>query len=235
MKALVLINLCAVEYQDVAFERIAKDGASGATWLNFLNDAQRAIVLARPDANAVVQPTQLVAGTRQTLPAGALRLLGATRNMGVDGITPGKAIQMGDRVSQDAVNPNWHIAVGGGVVKSVFYDDKKTPLTYFVQPPIQAAPAVFIELELSKPPIDVIDANVGDITLSDVYSPAYQSWMLFRAYSIATQSIGYFQRAQFHVSNFFNLLGVKMRNDIFLTPNAGGANVANPSNLQVVK
>ena len=48
MQALTLINLAAREYQDIAFERIAK-----ASWLAWLNDAQRNVVLVRPDANAV--------------------------------------------------------------------------------------------------------------------------------------------------------------------------------------
>ena len=235
MKALVLINLCAREYQDVGFERIARDPSTvtvvnGANWLDYLNDAQRTLVLVRPDANASIEAAALVAGTKQALPTGATRLLGVTRNMGANGTTVGRVVQMSDRATQDQINLDWHTATAASPVREVYYDDKKTSLNYFVSPP--AVSPWYLELEVSRPPTDVADAATDDITLSDVYAGPLQAWMLFRAYALATQALGQFQKAQFQLSHFFNLLGVKMRNDILLSANVGGAFVPSPTNLQ---
>lgn len=230
MLALTLINLCSREYQDVGFERIGRDATSfttsnGQNWLDLLNDAQRAVVLARPDANAVTESVLLIAGTRQTLPSGSYRLLDVTRNMGVAGTTAGDTIRMADRDMQDMVNRSWHAATAAAVttvVRDVFYNDKKDPLTFWVKPKIPTTPAVYIEITTSKVPTDVSIANVtsGSIQISEAYASAMQEWMLFRAYMMATQALNQFQRAQFHLSTFFNLLGIKMKNDMFESPNA---------------
>ena len=230
MLALTLIQLCAREYQDIAYERIARDATSATStnqqnWLDLLNSAQRAVVLARPDANAVTESVLLVAGTKQTLPAGAYRLLDVTRNMGVAGTTAGDTIRLAERDVQDMVNRSWHGATAAAattVVRDVFYNDKKDPLVYWVKPKIPTSPAVYIEITTSKAPTDVAIADVatGNITISDAYAGPMQEWMLFRAYMMATQALNQFQRAQFHLATFFNLLGIKMKNDMFESPNA---------------
>jgi hypothetical protein len=214
MQAITLINLCAREYQDVLFERITK-----AKWLDYLNDAQRAIVLVRPDANSVTAAVQLAAGTRQTLPAAALRLLDASRNMGSQGTTAGDTIRFAEREVHDIVSRSWHKSAPTPVVREIFYNDKNDPRAYWVYPPVPSGTAVFIEITTSNVPTEVTDADNGAITLSDVYAAPMQHWMLYRVYLLATQALNQFQRAQFYFSSFFNLLGVKARNDMFFSPN----------------
>lgn len=216
MQAIDLIRLCAREYNDVAYSRIAKSGSSSANWLDWLNDAQRAVVLVRPDANTVVQNITLAAGTRQALPAGGLRLLGVARNMGANGNTPGKAIRFVDREALDDLDRDWHTATQESVVDELVYDEKKTPGVFYVSPPATASPAVTIEVSLSKTPTDVTDADSGAITLPDIYAGPMQSWMLYRAYGLATQAMNHFQRSQFHFTAFFNQLGVKIRAEMFM-------------------
>jgi len=215
MLALTLINTCAREYQDVAFERIAKSRSAGANWLEYLNDAQRAIVLVRPDANPITQSVQLVAGTRQALPSGGLRLLDAVRNTGSAGTSNGPAVRVVERQSMDMADRGWHSAPPSITVREVLYDEKKTPLTYFVSPPVPAAPNVYLEIIFSKTPTDVTDPDAGSITISDVYVPAMQHWMLYRAYAMATQAVNQFQRSNFYFQAFFNILGIKLRGDMF--------------------
>lgn len=220
MKALVLIQNCAREYSDAAYGRIAKASASGVNWLDLLNDAQRTVVLVRPDAGGSTENITLAAGSRQALPAGALRLLGVTRNMGADGATPGKTIRFVERQSKDDVNPDWHTATASAVIKEVVYDDKKNPLVFYVSPPATGSPR--IEVELAKTPTDIVTADVdtADIGLADVYAGPMQAWMLHRAYAIATQSANQYQRAVFYYQSFFNQLGVKIRADMFFAPSA---------------
>lgn len=215
MQAIELINQCAREYQDIAFERIAKSGSAQANWLQFLNDGQRAVVIVRPDANAVTQAVQLVPGTRQSLPAGGLRLLDVTRNMGSAGTTAGSAIRLAERQSMDMADRSWHTAPPNVKVRELLYDEKKDPTSYWVSPPVPLAQSVYIEIIFSKSPTDITDADAGAITISDVYAPALIEWMLYRAFSLQTQALNVQQRASFKYQTFFNLLGVKLRGDVF--------------------
>ena len=215
MLALTLINLCSREYQDVAFARIAKaPSGNNANWLDWLNDAQRAVVAVRPDANSITQSVLLIAGTRQTLPSSAQRLLDVTRNTGVAGVTPGRTVRLSERRQEDEVNRDWHTAATGTVVKDVYYDEKKDPTVFWVRPGIPASPAVYLEIIYSKAPTDVTDADAGSITLLDTYAPAMQAWMLARAFGMATQAQNQFQRSQYYMAMFMQLLGVKLRADV---------------------
>lgn len=216
MLALTLIELCAREYNDVTYQRIKKSGADGdPNWLDWLNDAQRAVVLVRPDANAVVQAMQLTAGTKQALPSGGLRLLGVTRNMGSGGSTPGRTIRFIERESLDDLAPSWHAATGASPTKEVVYDEKKAPTTFYVNPPAPGT-SWYIEVELSKVPTDVTDPDAGNISLADIYAGPMQAWMLHRAYALATQAVNQFQRSQFYFGSFFQQLGVKLRAEMFM-------------------
>jgi len=215
MLAIELLNQCAREYNDVAFERIKKSSTTAANWLQFLNDGQRSVVLVRPDANPVTQSVLLVQGTRQALPAGGLRLLDAIRNMGSSGTVAGDAVRLAERQTIDAVDRGWHTATPNVKVREILYDEKKDPLNYWVTPPVPAAPPVYLQIIFSKTPTDVTDPDTGAITISDVYVPALIEWMLYRAYSLATQALNQQNRAVFKYQTFFNLLGVKLRGDMF--------------------
>ena len=62
--------------------------------LNYLTDAMRQTVLVRPDANARAHVVKLTPGsTRQRIPEGSLMFLAMVRNMGPDGLTPGRPIE----------------------------------------------------------------------------------------------------------------------------------------------
>lgn len=232
MQAIDLINLCAREYNDVAFARIAKSPSGNlANWLDYLNDAQRAVVLARPDANAVTESVLLAAGTRQTLPSGGLQLLDASRNMGTTGTAPGDTVRFAERDVQDMVSRRWHKAQVGTTIRDVFYNDKKDPLVYWVTPPVGSGVSVYLEISYAKVPTAVTNADAGAINISDAYAAPLQMWMLYRGFSLATQAMNQFQRAQSYFAAFFNLLNVKMRNDMFFSPNQsdvfpGAANAA---------
>lgn len=228
MKAITLIQLCSREYNDAAYSRIAKSGATAANWLDWLNDGQRTIALVRPDSSSVTENITLVTGAKQSLPANRTRLLAVTRNMGANGTTPGKALRFATREDQDAVNEDWYSATAASPVKAVIYDDKKDPLTFWVTPP--GVSGWRIEGTLSKVPDDILAAVVdtADISLPDVYSAPLQQWMLFRGYALNSQAQGYLQRAQGAFGAFFNLLGVKLRGELWF------AAVASPQLPKVV-
>lgn len=219
MKAITVINLCAREYNDVAFERIARDATSASrtnqpNWLDWLNDAQRTTVLVRPDAGSVTQAVKLIAGTKQPLPAGGQLILDVTRNMGADGLTPGRTIRLVEDEMKGDTNRDWHTAADAGAVREVVYNDKKDPLTYYVSPP---AVNKYIEMVLCMVPTDIADANVttADLGVSDLYAGPVQAWMLHRAYGMATNAPTNVEKSWRYFSSFFNQLGVKLRGELF--------------------
>ena len=119
--------------------------------LKWLNLGQDAIVLLKPDAKTVITQTQLVAGTMQTLPDGSptyqdasaqtlragLLLLTLTRNLGEDGLTPGRSISIVDQELMNSINPLWHQDTAGEEVLHYMYNEK-IPKVFFVTPPISS-------------------------------------------------------------------------------------------------
>lgn len=212
MLASEIFGLVSFELNDASAVRW-----DGAELIRVLNDAERAVVLARPDANAVTESVKLVAGTKQAVPTGAFRLLDATRNMGTAGTTAGAAINFSDRRSQDLFNPGWHTDTAVSTVSEVFYDAERDPLIFYVSAPIAATPDCYIEVASAKAPTK-ITASSDSITLVDVYVPAIEEWMLWRAYMVNTQSQASMARAQVHLSAFNALLGIKTQADKAVKP-----------------
>lgn len=213
----------------VSFE--LNDPSPGVRWpqattlLSYLNDAQRAVALARPDASANTSSALLVAGTLQTLPAGGLRLLDVTRNMGANGTTSGAAVRLVDRKAFDLYNSNWPAGSTGTAVVAAFYDHKRNPLSYYVTPPVPASPAVYLEVCVSKSPTN-LTAVSDAISVSDVYAPALIAWILYRAYSVNTQSQASFQRARSNFEAFAALMGIKTNAEQMDNPMPGAADVS---------
>lgn len=236
MKALSIINLCAREFNDVGFTRIGRDGTSftrvpnGPNWLDWLNDAQRTIVLARPDAGSVTEAFQCVAGVRQTLGSSRQRLLDVTSNMGADGATRGKTINLVDFDIKGQTNRDWMTATASTEAREVVYNDKKDPKTFYVSPPIGTR---YIEIISSKVPDDIADADVAteDFGLDDLYAGPAQAWMLHRAYAIAINSQGNVQKAWQYFNSFFQQLGIKVRSEMFTGAAVAGAFPAIPSKV----
>src|SRR6478609_911355 len=65
--------------------------------LRWLSDGQRTLVAMDPALGEVSGPLLMVVGTKQTLPAGAFMLLDIKRNLGLDGVTPGRVVTVVSR------------------------------------------------------------------------------------------------------------------------------------------
>ncbi len=185
--------------------------------LDNLNKGLLALASVRPDAFAATQVFQLAPGIRQSLPTNGLRLLGNLRNMGQDGSTPGRIVRGPiARALLDAVDPNWPVATAATVVEEYLYDEK-TPKTFYVRPPVNATTPVQIEASIAIAP--AIISGIGDtLPCDDVYVPSLQEWMLYLAYAPDSEDTPNFVRAARHASMFFNLLGVKARGDLSISP-----------------
>lgn len=194
---------------------ILQDTVPGGTrWLDpellkWVNDAQREIVLLKPNAYSAVENVNLVAGTKQKLPASGLLLLSIVRN------TNGHAVRRVDRNIMDSENNNWHSDPATALVEHYVFDED-APDTFWVFPPNNAGGSV--ELIYSKAPADLTSTS-SPITLNDIYSNVILDYILYRAYSKDTDYAGNQERANNHYSAFNNSLGVKVKAEASSSPN----------------
>lgn len=201
--------------------------ATGVRWpeselLLWLNDGQREVVQVRHDASVSNASIALTPNTtKQALPAGAIELLGISRNMGADGNTPGEVIKLISREYLDALVPTWHTEVGKTVIKNYCYDILD-PKHFYVYPRPHATTAVKVEALLCVLPADCAAPSVTPtavITLADEYANALLDYILYRAFGKDTEAADV-QRASGHYTLFMSSLGVKSKSDATTNPNA---------------
>lgn len=136
------------------------------------NFAQRAIAKYLPQAGSRVDAVKLSAGTKQDLtkvlaanikPGDGsaavdtlgIALLGVVRNMGSDGLTPGRVIRLVDRYTKDTNDPDWHTKTGA-VVRE-FVANKDTPRVFYVVPGVTGS--VWAEIEWMAEPKAIADGG----------------------------------------------------------------------------
>lgn len=184
-----------------------------AELLDYCTDAERQIVLLRPDANPKNESLQLVSGSRQIIPSSGVRLLRVVRNMGTNGETPGRAIRSVSREAMDNELPDWHFASPSLTVQH-YYHDNIDPKHFYVYPAVTGTPGIaapcFIEAIYSAVPAVVVSAGQV-LTLADHYLNPILDWVLYRAYSKDASYAGNMARAGVHLQNFANALQVTMR------------------------
>lgn len=185
-----------------------------ANLLDWVNDAQRTITLIRPDAKTAREAFQLAAQTRQTLPTGARRLGGVIRNLGEDGATPGRAITGPvPREPLDAVDPTWSTTTGEYVRQYVYEED--APQYFDIYPYV--ATDWYVEIKVYRTPTDLADS--GDtIDLDDIYAPVIREWLLYNCFARDSERSPNWTRAGRHFAAVFQLLGVKTRADLAVSP-----------------
>lgn len=145
---------------------------SDATLLAGLNEAQRMVVLLKPDCNTLSLPVQLNGTPKQTLPANSVAFVKVTRNMGVAGTTPGRAISQIGMTAMDMADMDWHsAAVADNVIHCMV--DPRVDREYYVWPPTNN----YVELVHVALPTDVIASN--PVYLDDIYVPAMQAYIVY--------------------------------------------------------
>lgn len=193
-----------------------------------INDAQREIILYRPDAMVTNAVLPLVVGTKQTLPANATKLIDVPRNTG------GGAIRLINREILDAQTPGWHSLAG--VLKPVHYMyDIRDPKVFYVYQP--AAIGASLDIVFSAIPIDIAevaegslyDAVTGSLSVPDVYANAVLDYGLYKIYLKDAEYAGNAARAQSHYTMFGNALGNEFKSLAAFAPTSrGNPNASNP-------
>jgi len=183
--------------------------------LKFFNDAQKEVVLHRPDAKMVNTTYSCVDGSKQTLPSAALRLIEIVRNVG------GRAVTQVQRRILDETLPNWHETTAGTNKIEHFVYDPADPKNFYVYPKGEAG-THSLEIVYSSAPTEIsisdFDTDTTTISLDDVYANCILDYVLYRSYQKDSEFAGNAQRAMMHYQSFANALGVKTQADGATTP-----------------
>ncbi|ECO0902231.1 hypothetical protein AA449_27285 [Salmonella enterica subsp. enterica serovar Newport] len=175
---------------------------------DYYNDAVRAVILARPDAGASVETLKCVPGSRQALPAGALRLIDVIR------LTDGNVLLPVPRDVLDHDYPDWHTL--SGVPERYVYSEI-TPRVFYLFP----APdeSVSIDAVVCRVPDAITITSLEDkteIVLEEAYVNPLVDWMLFRAFSKDAAGGANTGQAMQHYQAFADQMGIKQNTDRFM-------------------
>ena len=183
--------------------------------LDYVNDAQREIVLIRPDANVSNEQFTLAQSAKQTLPADALRLLSLYKNAS----PTTKTIQNIQKKVLDDTVSDWYGTTGNFVEYYVY--DERDPKHFYVYPhPSGGGHKADIVFSFAPDKINIADFSTSTtvIGLDDIYANAIFDYMLYRAYQKDTESASDLNRATLFLQSFQNSMGIKSQADTASSP-----------------
>ena len=193
---------------------------------DWLNDAYREIINARPDANTATGTFTCAAGTRQVLTTGfpnALRLIEVIRNVATT--SSKRAVRLIDRQMLDDQRRGWHAETQSVNIEHYMFDPR-LPKEFLVYPPATTAAQLEVvhasvpnghaltEGELVNP------ATAEVIRIDDSYANAILDYMLYRAYSKDAEYAANAQRAMGHYQAMMASIGTKTGSDQASQPGA---------------
>lgn len=191
--AKTIIDKAAIQLIDLTNIRWTR-----AELLSWLNDGMRQIVTIQPSASSTTVSKQLVAGTRQSLPADGWLLLSIYRNMGTNGTTPGRSIRLISREILDSFNPDWNTDTAKAEVRNYIYTNQDQT-AFFVYPPNTGTQ--YVELNYSAQPADLtVETDV--IPIFDIFQSSLVDYILYRACSKDAEYAPGLQLAQGYLATF---------------------------------
>lgn len=177
---------------------------------DWINDAQREVVMYKPEATSASAVLTCAVGTRQSLPAAAARLLDVTRNTSSDGATAGRVVRLVEREALDAAKPDWHKASNhADEVRNYVYDTRE-PRSFYVYPGVKTADTTYLDIVYSKYP-DELTATTDDIEVDDLFIPSVINYVLFRAYGKESEHADSDNKVQLHLQLFLSSVGVDIK------------------------
>lgn len=174
-----------------------------------LNQALSMLILVRPDVTATFDEFVCIAGTRQTIPKEATRLLKVVRNIKANGVL-GRAVRLVNQHDLDSADPNWHSGTPKDTAKEYMFDDR-SPRWFYVYPPVLAG--VKLEIEYALFP-KYAETLADTLSVDAIYQQPLQEFML---YKLLSGEGGQGQGMQ-HYNNALSLLGAKPSVDRFTAP-----------------
>lgn len=176
--------------------------------ISYYNSAISAVASARPDIFIKTQLFACAAGTRQTAPAGTIKLIDVERNT-----LTGKTIRYVSRADLESLIPSWASSTGG--VETELYVHEPTNITAFwLYPGVQAG--VNVDLVLSILPATVTKATVEsgvNVQVDDRYITPCLDWIMYRAFMRDSEVTANASRGQLHLQSFKQALSVSTETD----------------------
>jgi len=173
-----------------------------AELLTDYNAIKNTIVALKPDAYVLTASHQLVAGSKQAIPAAAIAFRRLIRWLGADGETPGNAIRVADRDDLDHARPDWHTESGDSVLH--FIHDKLNPRVFYVYPQATG----YVEGVWTATPPDSTTPASDVLPLDDIYEECIFRGMMAAAYSKNFKSVD-MNKASYYEARFNEFLGLK--------------------------
>lgn len=200
--------------------------------VRYLNDAQRIVVKARPDAMNTSTTMTLSAGVRQSLKSATAntagnaalsptpaKLIEITRNMAGDM----SAITKVERKMMDAGERGWYNATATINPKHFMFDERD-PTAFYVYPP--ALNTAKVEVMYSAYPTDITEPSVGSIwsdvtgslSLPDIYADDVLNLILHKGYLKDSEFAGNVERATFFLNAVTQSLGSEIAATLAVSP-----------------
>lgn len=161
--------------------------AGGVQWkdaelIAWLNDACSEIARLRPESASSTTDEALIAGAKQSIPAGGTMLLEVICNM--DGADEGRVVRRVERATLDNEDVNW---MSAPQQKEVYRHiaSLTDPRTFYVYPPNNGTGA--LRLVYASAPT-VVTALNNPFPLPDIYAAAAVNYICSRAFKKLTES-----------------------------------------------
>jgi len=178
--------------------------------VSYINDAQREVVLYKPDAVTRNENLSLVSGTKQTLPPTSIRLLSVVRN---NTTTSKRSVRPVPRETLDRFKPDWHSEPQTEEVQHFTFDDTDQK-HFYVYPPNNGDGE--IEIQYTKHP-DVVSPS-DNLEVADAYGNAILDYTLYRAFAKDGDVPAESQRSATHYQSFLASLSGKQNVDAGTSP-----------------
>lgn len=178
-----------------------------ADLVGYYNSAIAAIANYRPDLFAETVAHISAAGTRQTLPSGAIKLIEVERNTG------GRKIRFIERGHLDDQDPEWMTGTGNAAAEA-YSHEVANPKVFWLYPGV--ADGVSVDVVQSSLPEQVTEQTVtaGSIAqVDDTWLTPLMDWIIYRAYMRDSDNTANSARGQLHLQAFAQYLGVKIETD----------------------
>jgi hypothetical protein len=190
--------------------------AAAATWsdavlLADLNSAERKVCMLKPEAYPVRATISMIAGSKQTLPAGGIAIMDIYAN-----VSSGQTIRLVDRDLMDEAARFWPVATPEQDVQD-WAADPRDPTRWDVLPPNDGTGQV--EALYGAIPTPIAE-TIDPINLADVYESVLKCFVLAEAYAHNSkrQDIG---KSQFYEAQGMQMLGIKSQSQVAVAPQVG--------------
>ena len=196
---------------------------SDAELLSYVNAAQRQIVILVPEANVVEDVVDL--GTsrvaKQSIPAGGIKFIKASRNYADDGTTPQGVIRYAEKDALDTYDPDWEYTstkADGDNYFEHFCHDKREPRAYFLYP-APVANNKRVAITYSDNPTELTDLS-ENLVLGDEYFEGSVMYVVYHALTKESRDALPEAYRQELWNNFLTSLGLKRQSDKFASPDS---------------